>query len=148
MKRLMVIRSCTECRHLKIKDGCNSHYYSCTELKTRSSDIHSTSDQRNVHTELNEWFAKCTVWGNEEKSCATCKHWANSAYTEHEPELRECSRIKEYQDCYAFDFSIDEPAKIINVERDTLAFTFDSDMFSSGIYTRAEFFCNMYEAKG
>ena len=67
MRRLMVIRSCTECRHLKIKDGFNSHYYSCTELKTRSSDMHSTCGQRDVHTELNAWFAKCTVWDNEEK---------------------------------------------------------------------------------
>ena len=144
MKRLMEIHSCYECKHLKVKDDIFTHHYICTERNLRSLDIHAHT----IIHELVSWFNNSTVWDNEEKSCATCKHWENSAYTEHEPELRECSRIKEYQDCYAFDFSIDEPAKIINVERDTLAFTFDSDMFSSGIYTRAEFFCNMYEAKG
>ena len=147
MKRLMEISRCTECRHLKIKDGFNTHYYECAALKHRSSDIHSTSNQGSVHTELNAWFANCTVWTTAEKSCATCKHWDSSSFTEHNPVVRECLRIREYKDCYKSDEDNYEPFRLKDTERETLAFTFDHDMYASGIYTRAEFLCNMYEQK-
>ena len=145
MKRLMEILKCDECKYLKIKNGVNKHYYTCTILKHKSSDIHDNIGL--VQKEKETWFENCTIWELSERSCKTCKHWGEYENLEHVPEIRRCLKIDEYQECFISGKENYEPLTLKKNKEHMLAFTFDYDLFSSGIKTRSNFFCKMYETK-
>lgn len=77
-------------------------------------------------------------------SCSNCKNWGNAGIIPNDPEIRHCTKVKQYADCYEPDNDY-STFKLKEDSSDIKAFSFDSELYSSALYTRADFFCNMYE---
>jgi hypothetical protein len=80
--------------------------------------------------------------GEKMNNCKTCKHWH---FTGNEPAffVKDCETAGFKLCAKIFDGSKIDAAE---APADTLAFTFDSEGLHSGIITKADFGCNLFEA--
>ena len=83
-------------------------------------------------------------------NCGNCKYWGlDDEYGymyKNFSQLKKCMRIKLLDDCYEWNRDGDD-VKYKLTDETLLAYTQDASSYRADLITKAEFMCNMWEAK-